>query len=306
MAEFDWIERYFAPLANAPGAAALKDDVACLDEIGQIVTVDALVEGVHFLSSDPIDSVARKLVRVNVSDILAKGAVPTEALLTLGWPVERCEGDLAQFAAAFGEELGTWCSKGLIGGDTVHSPGGLFVSLTLFGSVVGERQVVRRSGGQAGDRLWVTGVIGAGAAGLKAARIQEAGSALSAYRVPDIPPLDVAHMISECASASMDVSDGLLADFMKLAAASECAGKLNLDKVPLFKPGTTAQNAMWQVTGGDDYQILFTAPAKMDLHESVSGLRITEIGCLRAGKGVSLCWEGKDLPMPEHTGYQHT
>lgn len=160
MAERDWIGKYFAPLAASAGAAGLSDDTAQLGTWKRpvAVTTDAMVEGVHFLAADPIASIARKLVRVNVSDILSAGALPREALLTLGWPAERPEAELAAFAGAFSEELSRW-NIALIGGDTVASPLGLFLSLTLTGECVGEA-LVRRGGAGAGDDLWVTGEIG--------------------------------------------------------------------------------------------------------------------------------------------------
>ena len=137
MAEKDWISRYFAPISTL-GARKMQDDVGLLDtcEIWQIATTDALVEGVHFLSSQSIASVAKKLVRVNVSDVLAKGARPSEALLTLGWPKTRGEADLAVFAEALAAECQSW-NIGLVGGDTVTSPV-FFASLTLLGNAIDE------------------------------------------------------------------------------------------------------------------------------------------------------------------------
>ncbi|MCA8905409.1 MAG: thiamine-phosphate kinase, partial [Hyphomonas sp.] len=134
MAERVWIAKYFAPAAVSPGAAGLLDDVAELatGSDARIVTTDALIEAVHFLRSDPPETVARKLVRVNVSDILAKGARPSEALLTLAWPQGRDEAELARFAEALTDELEHWNIQ-LLGGDTTSSPGGLFLSLTLTG-----------------------------------------------------------------------------------------------------------------------------------------------------------------------------
>ena len=165
MSEFDWIARYFAPLVTTERAAGLLDDVAELSSHARIITTDALVEGVHFLPSDPIETVARKLVRVNISDILAKGGVPGEALLTLGWPKGRAEADLAGFAKALGEELDHWGAS-LIGGDTVTAPGGLFLSLTLTGHIATGEHIIRRSGAKAGDGIWITGKIWRWRAGL--------------------------------------------------------------------------------------------------------------------------------------------
>ncbi len=304
MAEFDWIRTYFAPLADAPGAAGLADDVALLGDGSRVATVDALVEGVHFLASDPVDTVARKLVRVNVSDLLAKGCRPAEALLMLGWPKDRSEDALSRFAAALGEELEIWGAR-LVGGDTVTSPGGLFLSLTLLGVPEGPRAPVRRSGGQAGDRLWLTGRIGAGALGLASALAGQDDAARAAYRVPDLPPPGIAGLVARMATAAMDVSDGLLGDLAKLAAASGCGAWLDLARVPLFRPSTVLGEVMAQVTGGDDYQVLLAAAGGEDLSGAVAGCALTAIGGLEPGDGLRLLWEGKPAALPERLSFEH-
>ena len=229
MDEFDLIRKYFAPLATSPGADGLRDDVA---EIGTldggarlIATKDAIVEGVHFLSDDPIDTVARKLVRVNVSDIIAKGARPDGALLALVWPKGRSVEEIGGFAQALGEDLARWGAQ-LVGGDTTSTDGPLTLSLTLFGRC-GARGPVRRSGARAGDDLWVTGVIGDGWLGLQAAKgalaklgAEERAFLVARYRVPEPPPLAVADLVAEFASSSIDISDGLVADAGHIAEAS--------------------------------------------------------------------------------------
>lgn len=309
MSEFDWIARYFAPLATRAGAAGLRDDAAELSGAASIMTVDAMVEGVHFLSTDPIDTVARKLVRVNVSDLIAKGALPDEAVLTLGWPAARDEAELAAFADALGEELSLWGAS-LIGGDTVLSPAGLFLSLTVTGRAAGARAPIRRSGAKPGDKICVTGQIGAGFVGLAAAKALKSAEetlktaeAVHRYRVPQIPGLDIASLIASYANASMDVSDGLLADLTKLLAASECGGRLDLDRVPLFHPCDILDDVLAQVTGGDDYQCLFTVP-EAALNE-LAGAPMTIIGEITSATGLQLVWQGGRVEMPERAGFQH-
>ncbi|MEL6258575.1 MAG: thiamine-phosphate kinase, partial [Pseudomonadota bacterium] len=232
MDEFDIIETMFAPIAGAPGAAGLRDDVAELDcGDGRLVaTCDTIVEGVHFLSDDPIETVARKLVRVNVSDLLSKGARPKDALLSLAWPQGRSTEALQSFANALGDDLSHWGAC-LVGGDTVRMSGPLTLTLTLTGGC-GERGPVRRSGASAGETVWVTGVIGAGALGLAAARRGETDWPASAYRLPELPRLAVADLIADYATASMDLSDGLVGDAGKLADASGVALCLDFDSVP--------------------------------------------------------------------------
>ena len=306
MSEFDWIARYFAPLARGSGAAGLSDDVARLSGRADIVTVDALVEGVHFLSTDPIDTVARKLVRVNVSDIIAKGARPDEALLTLGWPKGRDEAELAGFAEAFGEELVHW-GLSLIGGDTVTSPDGVFLSLTLTGKSLGADGPVRRNGARLGDVIWVSGEIGAGYKGLQDAVAGVASEAAQRYRVPDIPRLQMAGVIAAYATAGMDVSDGLIGDLQKLLKASGCGGILELDRVAIYRghEPPTLEGVLACCTGGDDYQCLFTAPKNAREAILGSGLRLTPIGRVVSGIELGLTWHGEAVKMPLRTGFVH-
>src|SRR3954453_3745432 len=148
------IARYFRPLATDPGALDLTDDAAILkssaDEL--VVTTDAIVEGVHFLSDDPPDSIARKALRVNLSDLAAKGSAPAGFVLTLAL---RAPDDawLTAFAHGLGEDA-TRFQCPLLGGDTVSTPGPLMVSITAFGRVPAGK-MVRRTGAKAGDRVVV-------------------------------------------------------------------------------------------------------------------------------------------------------
>ncbi|MEL6567215.1 MAG: thiamine-phosphate kinase [Pseudomonadota bacterium] len=311
MNEFDRIAAYFAPLASSPGAAGLKDDVAELSEAPAhstlVATVDALVEHIHFLPSDPIDSVARKLVRVNVSDILSKGAKPTEALLTLGWPEARPEDDLATFADALGNELKKWGIH-LVGGDTVNVPKSLFLSLTLMGHSPGASPI-RRSGARVGDIIWVTGEIGWGAIGLEAALQDGAVDAIERYRVPEVPPLGMAEILSAHATGTMDISDGLLADLGKLAEASEVAAHIEASTVPLARSAGDFDKAISQLAGGDDYQFLFTtAPEARDMIRQACaeiGVSVTEIGHVTDGHGVHVTWRGIQQSLPHRLGFAH-
>ncbi len=306
MSEFDWIARYFSPLATSKGAAGLLDDVAELS-IGSgrlVVTCDALIESVHFLADDPIDTVARKLVRVNVSDILAKGALPAEALLSLGWPAGRPEAELAKFAEALGDDLGKWGAT-LIGGDTVRAPQGLMVSLTMTGRC-GARGPIRRSGAGLGDDVWVTGQIGAGGLGLDAARRGGRSDLARRYRVPEPPGLEIARLIATHATASIDVSDGLLADGRKIASASDVQMALALDDTPFVQAQATLAGALKLATAGDDYQTLFTAkPASRDDLVASTGVSLTRIGRMLEGQGVSATWRGDPIDLPKSLGFVH-
>ena len=303
MSEKDWITRYFAPLAYAQGADSLGDDVAILDVAERlIVTQDALVEGIHFRSDDPIETVARKLVRVNVSDILAKGALPRQALLTLGWPKTRPEMQLADFANACGEELAEWRVE-LIGGDTVTVPRDMFFSLTLTGHSLGTGPV-RRSGAEPGQEVWVTGLIGAAKRGF-----DREPEWHQAYLLPSLPPVHIAPLIAQHATAAMDVSDGLLGDARQLALASQVSVSIDLDAVPFAgEPGELAER-LALATWGDDYQVLFTAPANR--HEKIVrtareyGLKIANIGHIEAGAGLKVSANGAQINLPETLGFEH-
>lgn len=308
--ERDWISRYFAPLASAPGADALRDDVAELSaQDGRVIaTVDALVEGVHFFPDDPVESVARKLVRTNVSDIIAKGARPLEALLTLGWPGGRAEEDLARFAGALGGELANWGAR-LVGGDTTANPQGLFLSLTLTGQC-GPDGPIRRGGARAGDRLWVTGEIGAACRGYRALKEGRSDDPyIASYREPMLAPLRITDMLRTCATGSMDVSDGLLGDARLLAAASGLSVTVDLDAVPFAGGAPGLEERLAFASWGDDYQVLFSAPEsaapqiKSDAAEM--GLLATCIGAFASGSGLTALMDGASVNLPETLGFEH-
>ena len=241
--EDDLIARYFRPVATAPGALGLVDDAAVLQGQGDdlVVTTDAIVEGVHFLNDDPPDTVARKALRVNLSDLAAKGAAPAGFVLTLALREVR-ETWLAPFAQALGEDVAQFGCP-LLGGDTVSTPGPLMISITAFGRVP-PGTMVRRDGAKPGDHLVVTGTIGDAALGLD---VLKGGAAalgsdahardilVSRYRVPQ-PRVALARAVREHASAAMDVSDGLMGDLAKLCAASGVSAVGNAGALPLSAP----------------------------------------------------------------------
>lgn len=310
MDEFERIARYFAPLARSPGAHGLSDDVATLgDGNGQtIITTDCLVEGVHFLPDDPVDSLARKLVRVNVSDVIAKGAQPDEALLTLGWPSGRSEAEMSAFAVALGAELEAWRAS-LIGGDSVSAPDALFLSLTLTGRCLSPLGPVLRSGAKIGDDIWVTGQIGWGAIGLEAARRGNDPDDIARYREPVLAPLSGAHLVSTNATACMDVSDGLVGDLAKLCDASEVGADLHLDAVRYARRPRDREDAIAMATGGDDYQILMTSPPErrsaIERWMDDTDWPVTRIGTIRKGTGPMLYYAGESVPLPAHLSFAH-
>jgi len=279
VSETDWIKRYIAPLVSTPGAAGLRDDVAALStDAVMIATMDTLVEGVHFLPADRLATVGQKLLRVNISDVIAKGAAPCEALLSVAWPRGRDEAQFADLMSGIGRDLAVF-EVALIGGDTVTTDGPLVLTMTLTGRCLGAGPV-RRSGANAGANLWLSGPIGWGHIGLQAARTGGDSAAAKKYQVPEIGNLDTARQVARLATASIDVSDGLLID-VRLAQASGCGAQIALDEVPLARPGGNIENVLKQCTGGDDYKVLLAAPAAIDV------LGFTQIGALQAQPGLA-------------------
>ena len=298
MQETTWIERYIVPLVDAPGADGLRDDVAILSASGvMIATMDTLVEGVHFLASDPLDTVGQKLVRVNVSDIYAKGAKPIEALLSIAWPHNRPEAEFAAFMRGMQSDLEAF-NIALIGGDLVGTEGPLTLSLTLTGACFGA-QPVRRSGGRAGQSVLINGEIGWGGIGLAAAVTETDSDDTCRYRVPRIATQSDAKVVADHAASSMDVSDGLLMDATRLAEAANCGIELELSRIPLAQPSENIEKILDQCVAGDDYCILIAAEDP----DLVPGF--TEIGKLTQTRGLRLFQQGEAVNLPSTLGFEH-
>ena len=298
------ISRYFRPLVTDPGAFDLDDDAAVLKALGDdiVVTTDAIVEGVHFLPDDPPDTIARKALRVNLSDLAAKGATPAGFVLTLALRAAD-ETWLTAFARGLGEDAGRFGCP-LLGGDTVSTPGPKMISITAFGRVA-EGKMVHRSGAKPGDRVVVTGTIGDAALGLDLLKGGAAATALAddaaaramlveRYRVPQ-PRNALANAVRDHASAAMDVSDGLAGDLAKLCAASGVSAVIDAPSIPLSAPaaallarGTAGIAAI--VSGGDDYEILCAIPESsleaFAREAALAGVAVTSIGTVIAGAAV--------------------
>ncbi len=310
MKEFEFIRTLLSPLAQSRGAASLKDDVALLDS-GQIVTTDTLVEGVHFLPADPLDTVGQKLVRVNVSDCIAKGALPHQALFNLTWPSMRTDKELQALVGGLASDLRNF-DIDLIGGDTTSSPDRLVLSLTLLGRPLCNR-IPRRSSALDGDDIWVTGTIGHGIAGLRAIeRRMESDfqESVSHYRVPQLPPSGVASLIAHFANASADISDGLVADLKNICDASQCGAVINLREIPVVAGVASLDLSFVNLlTGGDDYQCVFTAPkterAAIEAEASQAQITISRIGfCDKSADVKVLDEDGIPIKLLK-TGWEH-
>lgn len=318
--EDDLIARYFRPLATDPGALGLVDDAALLKSSGDdlVVTTDAIVEGVHFLPNDPPDTIARKALRVNLSDIAAKGAVPAGFVLTLALR-EAKEEWLARFARALGEDAAMFNCP-VLGGDTVSTPGSMTISITAFGRVP-PGKMVRRTGAKPGDRIAVTGTIGDAALGLRV--LQGEGEGLDPtsrdfliqrYRVPQ-PRNALAIAIRDHASAAMDVSDGLAGDLTKLCAASGVSAAVGLADVPLSAAAHTLiakgrSSVEAAMAGGDDYEVVCTVPENR-WHSFVAaaqqaGVQVSSIGRIEAGTAAPRFLDGAGQPVAlKRLSYSH-
>lgn len=318
------IARYFKPLATDPGAFGLTDDAAVLKSLGQdiVVTTDAIVEGVHFLSDDPAHTIAKKALRVNLSDLAAKGATPAGFVLTLALRGVD-ETWLADFARGLGEDTSAFNCP-LLGGDTVSTPGPLMVSVTAFGRVPQDK-MVHRHGAKPGDHVVVTGTIGDAALGLDILRKGKVAAALATdaasrdmligrYRVPE-PRNALAPAIRAHAHAAMDVSDGLAGDLAKLCAASGVSAAIDIPSVPVSAAAkaalaASAANIETLISGGDDYEILCAIRAdafdEFMRDAQTAGITASPIGTIVAGLAVPKFLDagGRELALAR-TSYSH-
>ncbi|HUN44012.1 MAG TPA: thiamine-phosphate kinase [Acetobacteraceae bacterium] len=311
-AEFALIARHFRPLAG-PAALGLADDAALLaPPPGRelVLTVDAMIGGVHFLPDDPPDLVGRKLLRVNLSDLAAKGATPIGYLMTVAAPRDTPDGWFASFAAGLAQDQKEF-GVTLLGGDTTSTPGPVALSLTILGHLA-PGTMVHRAGARPGDGIWVTGTIGDGALGLAVAQGRLAdptGHLLQRYRLPR-PRVGLA--IAGVASAGMDISDGLVQDLGHLCRAGNLAAHIGAAAVPLSPPAQHAGPGWLPtiLTGGDDYELLLAVPPGQEaaLQDAARGadISVTRIGAFRAGPpGVTVSTpDGKPLSLPRG-GWSH-
>ena len=322
--EFEAIARLLRPLTGgAPEALGLMDDAAVIPGrpgFDLVVSNDAMVEGVHFLAEDPLEMVARKLLRVNLSDLAAKAAEPYGYFLAAAWPPgfgwsqrERFAEGLAQDQAAFGLTL--------LGGDTTSTPGPLTLSLTILGWAPQGRTVLR-STARAGDRILVSGTIGDGFLGLMAAQgrlpaLEELDQAWLAdrYRLPS-PRTGLRDALRAHAAAAADVSDGLLADAGHIGEASGAGLVLHLDRLPLSESARAwlsgqpdqARALARLATGGDDYEVVCAArpdqAAALAAAGDAAGLMLTDVGEVVEGQGTEALHLGRRLEL-QRTGWTH-
>ena len=321
--EDDLIARYFAPIAGA-GGLGLRDDAARIApppgcEI--VLTVDGLVAGVHFFADDPPAAIARKALRVNLSDLAAKGAAPLGFLLTLALPRDWKSDWLALFAKGLGDDAAAFGCP-LLGGDTVSTPGPLTLSITALGAVPAGR-MVPRDGARAGDALYVSGTIGDAALGLlvrsepegsRSMEVADRAFLLDRYLLPQ-PRAALTEALREHASAAMDVSDGLVGDLSKMLRVSGASAEVDAAHVPLSQAARNmivGQSRLLEraLTGGDDYEILASVPpGRVDAFEAAAraaGVPVTRIGTVTAGQGAPTFRDARGAPMSfERGSYSH-
>ncbi len=320
--EFERIATFFAPLTeDIPGALGLRDDAAVLEPspgCDLVVTTDTIVETVHFVGDEPAGLVARKLLRVNLSDLASMGARPYAYTLNVAFPDKVDDEWLMDFVAGLAADQAEF-GIALAGGDSVSTVGPITLTITAFGEVV-SGAALRRTAARAGDLVYVTGTIGDGALGLRGlrgeisglTRAQEEALAIR-YRLPQ-PRLGVGQAFRGVATAATDVSDGLVADLGHIADGSGLAAVIDAAKVPLSDAARTVleDDPAWLetvLTGGDDYELVLAVPpaekGRADAIAAETGVMLTQIGVFEPGAGVRVCGpEGSDLDLLKR-GYSH-
>lgn len=305
-AEDRLIARIFKPIARHPGALGLVDDAAILSlrpghEL--VLTTDAVIVGVHVFADDPADAIARKALRMNLSDLAGKGAKPAGFLLSIGLPKSVSNAWLKAFARGLAADARRYGCP-LLGGDTDRTPGPPTVTIAAFGTLP-SGTMVRRTGARVGDHVVVSGTIGDSALGLKlrtdkrAARRWKLAPRMrkhlaARYLLPQ-PRNALAEVVRVHASAAMDVSDGLAGDLAKLCRVSRVSADIDVSAVPLSAAARAVIAAdpaqlVTALSGGDDYEIIATVPprklAAMQILARKAGVPFTVIGRVVKGKGA--------------------
>jgi thiamine-monophosphate kinase len=316
--EFGFIAQSLAPLSRGyTGAFGLTDDAAALAaSSGLIVTTDTLVEGVHFRNDDPAAMVAKKAIRVNVSDLVAMAATPHAVMLSIVWPANVEAAFQADFMSGLREDL-TLYGMPLIGGDTTLGGDRLIVTVTAFGEAA---KPLRRNAAKPGDGIFVTGTIGDAFLGLRADTLDlpdDLKNFLKARYLLPSPRVELINTLREYASAGMDISDGLVADAGHLSSASSVRCDIQLNAIPVSvaanswlatRPDRTAA-IVDLVTGGDDYEMLFTAAVKYESElvtaARVAGVPLAKIGQISSGDGVDVRANTGETVQILRTGFTH-
>ncbi|CAK0748008.1 Thiamine-monophosphate kinase [Azospirillaceae bacterium] len=325
LGEFGRIAQFFRPLATLPGALALTDDAAILPPPSNnqewVITTDAMVAGVHFFPDDPPEMIARKLLRVNISDLAAMGAVPIGYSLVVVLPRAVDDAWVAAFAAGLAEDQSRF-KLSLLGGDSVSTPGPMTFMISAVGTVPSGAALTRRS--EATDHcVFVSGTIGDAALGLRLKQnllTVEDGVhrawLLERFYQPE-PRLQLGVALRGRVSAAADVSDGLVADLGHIAEVSGCEAVIEAAQVPLSEAARAVLAVHPEflsdiITGGDDYELVVTASSaqRMVLATIAAecGVKLTEIGYLRPGEpGRVTVFDSSGCPLSlSYQGWRHS
>jgi thiamine-monophosphate kinase len=309
--EFDLIARIRARAGTrADIVLGIGDDAALLAPppgLQLVVTADTLNAGVHFPEGSAAADIGWKALAVNLSDLASMGAEPAWCTLSLSLPQPDAawiDGFLDGFLDLAGRH-----GIALVGGDTTRGP--LSISVTAMG-LVEPGGALRRDGARVGDDVWVTGTLGDAAGGL-ALLSRAPADALRARLDRPTPRVEAGRALRGIATACVDVSDGLLADLGHVASRSGVGAQVDIDALPasdaLMAAFDEATRVPLQASGGDDYELCFTAPAdaraRVDAVSSQFDLRITRIGCMVAGEGVLPVHSDGRSWSASRRGYDH-
>ena len=323
MNEFEILDKFIRPLTERhPSSLHLTDDACVLDKLNTkqfVATTDCITEGVHFLPNTSPQNIAHKLIATNLSDIAAMAAVPKYYLLSAILPKTLDKEWFCGFSSAL-SELNKQYEILIVGGDTVRHKGStISLSVTMIGEV-NKYHAVTRSGAKEGDDIYITGTLGDSAIGLLIK--QDPGKLelskadtnffINRYELPT-PRVEIGKKLTKIANSMLDISDGFIQDAAHIAKNSNVQLEISLTKVPMSQPLQKLKDQYdiveTALTGGDDYELFFTAPEKYEgaIKEiaNATAIPITKIGKVSAGDKIIIKdSEGKELKFNK-TGYIH-
>jgi len=308
--EFSRIADYFAPLAGAEGLGLLDDAAVFTPPAGRelVLTVDQMLEGVHFLTGDPPDLIARKLLRRNLSDLAAMAATPFGYLLTTALPPGTGEDWLAAFSEGLKRDQQEFGIR-LFGGDSSSAMHQISLTATLIGHVA-PGAALRRNGAKAGDEIWVTGTIGDAALGLMARRgaLLDATGFLTNRSMLPSPRVGLA--LSGIVNAAIDVSDGLLQDIGHICRASGVAALIDEALIPVSPEAAAFGRGMLEarLTDGDDYELVLAVPKAHEptLRTACGDVPVTRIGTFVEGEARVTVRDDAGQPLTfSKQGWRH-
>jgi thiamine-monophosphate kinase len=322
LGEFGLIQRIQKRSSRrAPGVVVgIGDDAAALkvpSSVLQLATTDMLIEGVHFdLSFTDYFSLGWKSAAANLSDIAAMGGLPRFCLTSLALPPRISVEHISEFYSGFSKLLLAHKTV-LAGGDTCSSRHDLIISVTVLGEVK-KNNMVTRAGAQAGDKIFITNTLGDSAAGLELLKQRGKGQGAGGRKLVEkhlrpVPRVEWGRKIaySGCASAMIDVSDGLSSDLSHICGQSNVGAVVYSDNVPFSEALLNLVAALkkdplhYALSGGEDYELLFTTPpAKMKKLLTLD-IPITEIGEVTRARGLIIVDEKRNIKKLRSTGYNH-